>query len=94
MTDPGAFKHYAFSLEVDGQAIFSLVDDYAENISLVHTVPDGLALELPLSQQDTKTVTISGGCVPVVSDRGTEVVRQCDFTWGKIKIIDGVKFTH
>jgi len=39
------------------------------------------------------TVTISGGCVPI-SDKGTEIARLCDFTWGKIKIIDAVRFVH
>ena len=94
MLDPGMFKHWTFSLEVDGETIFSLIDDYSEQVSLTHTIPDGPALELPLSKQGSKTVSITGGCVPVMSDRGTEVARQCDFTWGGVKIIDAIRFVH
>jgi hypothetical protein len=94
MLDPGMFKHWTFSLEVDGETIFSLIDDYSEQVSLTHTIPDGPALELPLSKQGSKTVSITGGCVPVMSDRGTEVARQCDFTWGGVKIIDVIRFVH
>ena len=92
--DPGMFRHWTFSLEVDNEAIFSLIDDYVEQVSLTHTVPEGLALELPLSQQGKKVVTISGGCVPEISNRGTEVARTCNFTWGDIKIVDGVRFVE
>ena len=94
MPDPGMFKHWTFSLEVDGEAIFSLIDDYSEQVTLTHTIPDGPALELPLSGQGTKTVSITGGCVPVISDRGTETARQCDFVWGNVNIIDAVTFVH
>ena len=92
--DPGMFKHWTFSLEVDGEAIFSIIDDYVEQVSLTHTLPEGLALELPLSQQGKRTISISGGCVPVISERGTEVARQCDFTWGDVKIVDNVRFAE
>lgn len=94
MYDPGMFKHWTFSLEVDGETIFSLIDDYSEKVSLTHTIPDGPALELPLSRQGPATVSITGGCVPVMSDHGAEVARQCDFTWGTLKIIDSVRFVH
>ena len=94
MYDPGMFKHWTFSLEVDGETIFSLIDDYSEKISLTHTIPDGPALELSLSKQGSKVVSITGGCVPVTSGRGTEIARQCDFTWGAVKIIDAVRFVH
>lgn len=94
MDDPGMFKHWTFSLEVDGESIFSLIDDYSENVTLTHTIPDSLALELPLSKQGSRTVSISGGCTPVMSARGTEIARQCDFTWGNVKIIDAVRFIH
>jgi hypothetical protein len=94
MYDPGMFKHWTFSLEVDGETIFALVDDYSEQVSLTHALPEGLALELPLSKQGQKTVSITGGCVPITSGDGTEIARQCDFTWGSIKIIDAVRFVH
>jgi hypothetical protein len=94
MHNPGMFKHWIFSLEVDGEAIFSLIDDYSEKVSLTHTVPDGPALELPLSKQGTTAVSITGGCVPISSAKGTEIARQCDFKWGSVKIIDAVKFVH
>jgi hypothetical protein len=92
--DPGMFKHWTFSLEVDGETIFALVDDYVEQVNLTHTVPEGLALELPLSQQGKKVISILGGCVPVISQSGTEVARQCDFTWGDVKIVDNVRFSE
>jgi len=94
MHNPGMFKHWTFSLEVDGETIFSLIDDYSEKVSLTHTIPDGLALELPLSKQGSKVVSITGGCIPVISGRGTEIARRCDFTWGAVKIIDAVSFVH
>lgn len=94
MSNPGMFKHWTFSLEVDGETIFSLVDDYSEKVSLTHTLPEGLALELPLSRQGKKTVSIVGGCVPITNSEGTEIARQCDFTWGDVKIIEAVKFVH
>lgn len=94
MYNPGMFRHWTFSLEVDGETIFSLIDDYSEKVSLTHVVPDGPALELSLSRQGGKTVSITGGCVPVLGDRGTEVARQCDFSWGNVKIVDAVRFVH
>ena len=94
MYDPGMFKHWTFSLEVDGETIFALIDDYSEQVSLTHTIPDGLVLELPLSKQGQKTISITGGCAPVSSSDGTEIARQCDFTWGSVKIIDAVRFIH
>jgi hypothetical protein len=48
------FKHWTFTLEVDGETIFSLIDDYVEQVSLTHTIPDGPALELPLSRQEQR----------------------------------------
>jgi hypothetical protein len=92
--DPGMFKHWTFSLEVDGETIFSLIDDYVEQIYLTHTVPEGPALELALSKQGTKTVSISGGCIPVFSDEGAETARKCDFTWGTVRIIENVRFSE
>lgn len=94
LDNPGMFKHWLISLEVDSQMIFVLVDDYAENISLTHTVPEGLALELPLSKQGKKEISISGGCVPMLTDRNTEVGRRCNFKWGDVTIINQVEFTH
>lgn len=94
MVNPGMFKHWTFSLEVDGEAIFALIDDYSEKVSLTHKIPDGPAIELPISRQGRKTISITGGCVPVINPQGSEIARQCDFMWGSIKIIDAVRFVH
>lgn len=94
MHNPGMFRHWTFSLEVDGETIFALIDDYSEHVNLSHVVPDGPALELPLSRQGRKTVSITGGCVPILVDGGAEIARQCDFSWGSVKIIDAVRFVH
>jgi hypothetical protein len=94
METRGAFKHWIFSLEVDGETIFTLIDDYSESIILTHTLPEGLALELPLSQQGKKSISISGGCVPVSHSDGTEVARKCNFMWGNVPIVKDIVFIH
>jgi hypothetical protein len=89
---PGpAFQHDVYTLKADNVLIFALVDDYVEQIELTHTIPDGPALELPLSAQGEKTVKISGGCVPQSKD-GAEVARVCNFSWGKKQIVKDVRF--
>lgn len=94
--NPGMFMHWQFSLEVDGEHIFTLIDDFVEQISLTHRMPEGLAIEMPLSaKQGTKTVTISGGCVSVFSPKGqTEIARKCNFMWGKTPVIKEAVFEH
>ncbi len=86
-----AFEHDMYSLFVDNQLIFSLVDDFAEHISLTHTIPEGLVLELPLSQGKKGKISLTGGCVPV-SENGMEVARICNFSWGQEQIINNVRF--
>lgn len=88
------FQHDMYTLWVDGAPIFTLPDDYIENISLTHRIPEGAAIEFPLSNQGTPTVTIAGGCTPVIEQQDTngkktnsEVGRTCSFTWGKIPIL-------
>jgi len=93
LKDYGHLKHWIFSLKVDNQLIFELVDDFSENVSLTHKIPKGLVIELPLSSKSIDEVTLTGGCKPV-SENGTEIARICNFTWGDIKIIDNVKFVH
>jgi hypothetical protein len=93
LKDYGNFKHWIFSLEVDNQLIFELVDDFAENINLLHKIPKGLVLELPLSKNSKDEVSIVGGCKPI-SENETEIARVCNFQWGNKKIIENIKFIH
>jgi len=89
---PGAnFQHDTYILKADGVLIFALADDYAENVQLEHTIPEGLTLEFQLSKQGKKSVTIKGGCVPESKD-GAEVARVCNFFWGKYQIVKDVRF--
>jgi hypothetical protein len=89
---PGAaFQHDEYTLKADNVLIFALMDDYVEQIELTHAVPDGPALELPLSAQGGKTVNIRGGCVPQSKDVA-EVARVCNFSWGKRQIVKDVRF--
>jgi hypothetical protein len=89
---PGAaFQHDLYTLKADKVLIFALVDDYSERIELVHTIPDGLTIEFPLSKQGEKVVKITGGCLPE-SKNGTEVARLCNFYWGKIQVVKDVRF--
>ena len=86
-----AFQHDTYTLKVDNVTVFALVDDYAEKVTLEHTIPDGETIELPLSKQGTKVVQINGGCVPE-SKGGVEVARVCNFSWGKHQIVKNVRF--
>ncbi|WP_426344903.1 hypothetical protein ACN9MU_24205 [Pseudoduganella sp. R-32] len=86
-----AFQHDIYTLKADKVLIFALVDDYADNVRLEHEVPEGPALEFPLSLQGGKTVTIKGGCVPESKD-GAESARVCNFYWGKHQIVKDVRF--
>ncbi len=89
---PGAaFQHDLYTLKADRVLIFALVDDYSENIELEHTIPDGLAIEFPLSKQGEKTTKIRGGCIPESKD-GAEVARVCNFYWGKYQVVKDVRF--
>ena len=89
---PGAsFQHDLYTLKADKVLIFALVDDFAERVELVHTIPDGPAIEFPLSRQGSQSVTISGGCVPESKD-GAEVARVCNFLWGKLHVVKDVHF--
>lgn len=87
----GAFQHDLYTLKADKVLIFALVDDYSEKVELEHTIPDGLAIEFPLSKQGEKTTTIKGGCVPESKD-GAEVARVCNFYWGKYHVVKDVRF--
>lgn len=91
--DPGMFQHWIFSLVVDGQLILNVVDDFAEAVKLTHTIPPGLALELPLSKGEKGQVELVGGCLPE-SKGDVEIARICNFRWGGVKIIDDVRFEH
>lgn len=88
------FQHDYYTLKVDRALIFTLPDDYVEDVALVHTIPKDAAIEFPLSAQGTPTVTIAGGCTPVSEQStqggqtvGVETGRRCSFKWGKVDII-------
>jgi len=85
-------QHDMYVLKADNTTILALVDDFAENVTVEHTIPDGLSMEFPLSRQGGKTVTIKGGCTPESKD-GAEVARVCNFHWGQRHIVKDVRFT-
>lgn len=85
------FQHDVYTLKLDKKLIFALVDDFAESVSLEHAIPEGPALEFPLSLQGGKSVKISGGCVPESKDN-IEVARVCNFHWGRFHVVKGVRF--
>jgi hypothetical protein len=85
------FQHDVYTLKLDKKLIFALVDDYAEKVSLEHTIPEGPAIEFPLSLQGEKSVKISDGCVPESKD-GLEVARICNFHWGRFHVVKDVRF--
>lgn len=91
LVQPGPFQHDLYTLRADGALIFVLVDDFAEQIELVHVIPEGPALEFPLSRNNGKAVTIKGGCVPESKD-GAEVARLCNFFWGSRQVVKDVRF--
>lgn len=91
LTRGSHFQHDLYTLKADKVIIFSLVDDYVENVSLVHTIPEGLVIEFPLSRQGEKTVSITGGCLPVSKDQ-LEIARICNFSWGKYQVVKNVRF--
>jgi hypothetical protein len=86
-----SFQHDIYRLTADKVVIFALADDYVENVTLEHTIPDGLSIEFPLSKQGEKKVKITGGCTPV-SENETEVARVCNFYWGKYQVVKDVRF--
>lgn len=86
-----AFQHDVYMLRLDNALVFALADDFSEKVAMEHVVPDGPALEFPLSRQNGKTVTIAGGCVPESKD-GAEVARVCNFSWGRFQVVKDVRF--
>jgi hypothetical protein len=92
------FQHDYYTLWVDADLIFTLPDDYIENITLAHRIPEDAAIEFPLSQQGMPTVTISGGCSPISEKQelggkmiGIEVGRSCSFNWGSVPILNDLQ---
>ena len=86
------FQHDHYSLSLNHQLIFHLVDDYVERIELEHIVPTGPSLEFSLSRRaSSQRVKILGGCVPV-SKNNLEIARKCDFTWGPFQAVRNVWF--
>lgn len=86
-----AFQHDTYMLRLDGALIFALTDDYVEQVELQHTIPEGPGIEYPLSKQGTKTVKITGGCIPESKD-GAEVARLCNFHWGRHHVVRDQRF--
>lgn len=94
------FQHDYYTLKVDRAVIFTLPDDYVEDVTLIHTIPKDSAIEFPLSKQGTATVKIAGGCVPISEKQphngGTveiETGRNCSFRWGKIDVLKDLVVT-
>ena len=92
MVPGAAFQHDLYTLKANNVLVFALIDDYVEQVELTHTIPEGPAIELPLSQQGEKRVQIKGGCLPESKD-GAEVGRVCNFSWGRHQIVKDVRFT-
>lgn len=89
---PGAaFQHDVYTLKADNVLVFALVDDYVEKVNLEHAIPEGMAIEMPLSKQGEKIARIEGGCVPESKD-GAEVARICNFAWGRYQVVKDVRF--
>ncbi|CAM2154096.1 conserved exported protein of unknown function [Pararobbsia alpina] len=93
------FQHDYYTLWVDNAMVLSLPDDYVEDVSLTHTIPEDAGVEFPLSKQGTPTVTIKGGCLPVSEKRplgskmvGVEVARVCSFKWGDQQVLKDLRF--
>ncbi|CAB3797211.1 hypothetical protein [Pararobbsia alpina] len=93
------FQHDYYTLSVDEAVVLVAPDDFIENVSLTHTIPEDAAVEFPLSQQGTPTVAIQGGCVPVSEKQtsgsetiGIEVARLCSFKWGNEQIVKDLRF--
>lgn len=93
------FQHDYYTLTVDNSVLLVAPDDYIENVSLTHTIPEDAAIEFPLSKQGTSTVTIQGGCVPVSEKQsmgsktvGVEVARVCSFKWGNEQVVKDLRF--
>ncbi|AJK50270.1 putative membrane protein [Burkholderia plantarii] len=93
------FKHDYYTLWVDDAPVFMLPDDYVENISLTHTVPEDDSNEFPLSRQGMHSVTITGGCRPLVESQGNgndavsvETGRVCSFVWGQQALVKDMRF--
>ncbi|MBB3213837.1 hypothetical protein FHW67_003143 [Herbaspirillum sp. Sphag1AN] len=93
LTRAVGLEHDLYSLIVDKALIFTLTDDFSEDVHLKHTIPPGMTLEHPLSKAaGTPTVEIIGGCVPQSKD-GMEVARLCNFRFGPTQVIKDVRFT-
>jgi len=85
------FQHDVYTLKLDKKLIFALVDDFVENVSLEHTIPEGPAIEFPLSRQGSNSVKITGGCLPESKD-DAEVARVCNFYWGRFQVVKDIRF--
>lgn len=94
------FQHDYYTLKVDRALIFTLPDDYVEDVVLTHTIPNDAAIEFPLSAQGTPTVKIAGGCAPISEQStqdgqtvGVETGRRCSFKWGKVDVLKDLVVT-
>lgn len=92
------FQHDYYTLWVDGAPIFTLPDDYVEDIVLAHKIPEDAAIEFPLSRQGMPVVKITGGCTPVSEKQeldgkmvGIEVARNCSFKWGGVDVMKNLR---
>ncbi|WP_426788737.1 hypothetical protein [Xanthomonas campestris] len=85
------FDHMYFRLRVDGLEIFTLADDYAEDVVLKHKVSRSVSIEFPLSLQGPEESTIRGGCLPGSKD-GALTAYICNFTWGQVQLVNNLEF--
>ncbi|VVE75046.1 hypothetical protein [Pandoraea sputorum] len=98
----GQFSHDYYTLVVDKNVMFTLPDDYVEDIVLTHRVPEDAAIEFPASASRAAgtVVRITGGCVPVSEKKpfggkmiGVEVARVCSFKWGDVEVLKDARLS-
>lgn len=98
----GTFSHDYYTLIVDNTVIFTLPDDYVEDIVLSHRVPEDAAVEFPATGTTSAgaLVKITGGCLPVSEKQsfggkmiGVEIARTCSFQWGDVDVLKDVRLT-
>lgn len=98
----GQFSHDYYTLIVDNTIIFTLPDDYVEDIVLSHRVPEDAAIEFPATgtTRAGAVVKITGGCLPISEKQsiggktvGVEVARTCSFRWGDVEGLKDIRLT-
>ena len=91
VTKGANFDHMYFKLRVDDLEIFTLADDYVEDVVLKHKIPRSVSIEFPLSLQGPEESVIRGGCLPGSKD-GALTAYVCNFTWGEVQLLKDLEF--